>query len=441
MPEAASAAAPRERETLSRITWRILPLLFLCYVIAYVDRINVGFAKLQLRDVFGVSESAFSSLYGLGAGLFFLGYFIFEVPSNLILQRVGARIWIARIMIVWGVISASMMFMKSASVFYVMRFLLGVAEAGYFPGIILYLTYWYPARERGRIVALFATGGVIAGIIGSPVSGALLKLGGFLGLAGWQWLFLLEGIPAVLLGVAVLFLLPDGPGRVRWLSEGEKAWLKGQLDEDLARSGSAQKHRLADAFSSGRVWLLCLLYFLLNVGGYGYEMWLPSIIKGFSGQGEFVVGLINAIPYLVSAFAMVFWGRHSDRTGERRWHVAGAAMASAAGFGLSAYFRNPIFAMAGLVLAFVGIKCMLGPFWALGTGFLSGTAAAGGIAFINSTGNLGGFVGPYAVGLIKSATGGSNVIALLFLGGALLLLGFLAFAIRTGTPPQGPTKA
>jgi ACS family tartrate transporter-like MFS transporter len=200
----------------------------------------------------------------------------------------------------------------------------------------------------------------------------------------------------------------------------------------MARSGSGQKHRLIDAFSSGRVWLLCLLYFLLNVGGYGYEMWLPSIIKGFSGKSEFVVGLINAIPYLFSAFAMVLWGRHSDRTGERRWHVAAAAMASAAGFGLSAYFKNPVLAMAGLVLAFVGIKCMLGPFWAMGTGFLSGTAAAGGIAFINSTGNLGGFVGPYAVGLFKSAAGGSNVAALLFLGGALMLMGLLALTLRSG---------
>jgi ACS family tartrate transporter-like MFS transporter len=427
MPEPMSAEETREREILSKITWRIIPVLFIAYLIAYVDRINVGFAKLQLRETFGVDEGTFSSIYGLGAGLFFIGYFIFEVPSNLILQRVGARMWIARIMLVWGVISAAMMFMGSAPIFYLMRFLLGVAEAGFFPGIILYLTFWYPAKERARIVALFATGGVIAGIIGSPVSGAILNvLNGSLGLEGWQWLFLLEGIPAVLLGIAVWFLLPDRPAKVRWLSEDEKAWLQGRLDEDLARSGAGQKHRLIDAFASGRVWLLCLLYFLLNVGGYGFEMWLPSIIKkNFPGQGEFVVGLINAIPYLVAAIAMVLWGRHSDRTGERRWHVAAAAIASAAGFGLSAYFKNPIFAMAALVLAFVGIKCMLGPFWALGTGFLSGTAAAGGIAFINSTGNLGGFVGPYTVGLIKDDAGER-----LFLGGALLLMGLLALAIR-----------
>jgi MFS family permease len=336
-------------------------------------------------------------------------------------------------MIVWGFVSAAMMFMKSAPVFYLMRFLLGVAEAGFFPGIILYLTYWYPARERARIVALFATGGVLAGIIGSPVSGGILKImNGLLGLAGWQWLFLLEGIPAVFLGVAVWIVLPDRPAKVSWMSEAEKVWLGARLEQDLVASGARGKHRLVDAFSSGRVWLLCLLYFLLNVGGYGYEMWLPSIIAGFSGQGELVVGLINAIPYLVAACAMVLWGRHSDRTGERRWHVASAAIASAAGFGLSAWLGNPYLAMAGLILAFVGIKCMLGPFWALGTSFLSGTAAAGGIAFINSTGNLGGFVGPYAVGLIKDAAGGSNVVALLFLGGALLLMGLLAIAIQSG---------
>jgi sugar phosphate permease len=420
-----------DRTVLSKITWRLLPLLFLCYIIAYIDRINVGFAKLHLREVLGVDEMVFGSVYGFGAGLFFIGYFIFEVPSNLILHRVGARIWIARIMVIWGLVSMAMMFINSTKVFYVMRFLLGAAEAGFFPGVILYLTYWYPAAERARIVALFATGGVIAGIVGSPISGAILGLNGMAGLAGWQWLFLLEGIPAVLMGVVVFMVLPDRPQKARWLSQEEKIQIQTMLDAEAAQSDGLRNHRLVDAFTSGRVWLLCLLYFLMNVGGYGYEMWLPSIIKGFSGKSDVIVGLINAIPYGIAAVVMLVVGHHSDRTGERRWHIAISAIASAVGFALSAYFKNPYLAMAGLILAFAGIKSTLGPFWALGTTLLRGTAAAGGIALINSVGNLGGFFGPTIVGIIKDRTG-SNVTALLFLGVALLAMGVLALTIRTG---------
>lgn len=254
-----------QRATLARVTWRLLPLLFLCYIIAYIDRINVGFAKLHLREVLGVSEEKFSSAYGLGAGLFFIGYFLFEVPSNLILQRVGARVWIARIMIVWGLVSMSFMFLKGTTMFYIMRFLLGAAEAGFFPGVILYLTYWFPARERARTVAMFVTGGVLAGVIGSPISGALLQLDGFRGLAGWQWLFLLEGIPAVLMGFVILFLLPNRPQAARWLSPVQKEWIQGRLADDSTPPGPAPRPGLVAIFTSGRVWLLCLLYFLLNV--------------------------------------------------------------------------------------------------------------------------------------------------------------------------------
>ncbi|HSA03417.1 MAG TPA: MFS transporter, partial [Candidatus Paceibacterota bacterium] len=349
-----------DRAVLSKVTWRLLPLLFVCYIIAYIDRINVGFAKLHLREVLGVNEDVFGSVYGFGAGLFFIGYFLFEVPSNLILHRVGARLWIARIMIVWGLVSMAMMFINSTTVFYVMRFLLGAAEAGFFPGVILYLTYWYPAAERARIVALFATGGVIAGIVGSPISGAILGLNGMGGLAGWQWLFLLEGIPAVLLGFVVFMVLPDRPQKAKWLSEAEKTEIQSRLDAEAAQMAGIRNHQLKDAFTSGRVWLLCLLYFLMNVGGYGYEMWLPSIIKGFSGKSDAVVGLINAIPYGIAAIVMLVVGHHSDRTGERRWHVAVSAIASAAGFALSAYFQNPYLAMGGLILAFAGIKSTLG---------------------------------------------------------------------------------
>ena len=422
----------QERTLLSKINWRLIPLLFFCYIIAYLDRINVGFAKLYLRDVLGVDAAIFNSVYGFGAGLFFIGYFIFEVPSNLILHRIGARVWIARIMIVWGLVSSSMMFINSTTTFYVMRFVLGAAEAGFFPGIILYLTYWYPSRERARTIALFALGGVLSGVIGSPISGAILGMHGAVGLAGWQWLFLLEGIPAVLMGIVVIIVLPSRPRDARWLSTSEKVWLQARLDDETNRMHLHQRHRLSEVFTSGRVWLLCLLYFLLNVGSYGYEMWLPSIIKAFSGKSDAIVGWINAVPYLIAAIVMLIAGHHSDRTGERRWHVAVAATASALGFALSAYFGNPYLALAGLAIAFAGIKSTLGPFWALTTAFLSGPAAAGGIAWINSVGNLGGFFGPYLVGVIKDRTQ-SNLVPLLFLGAALLCMGLLALTIRPVT--------
>ena len=421
--------ADQSRRLFSKITWRLVPLLFLSYIIAYIDRINIGFAKLQLREVLGVDPSVFGSVYGLGAGLFFIGYFLFEVPSNLVMQRVGARLWIARIMIIWGLVSMAMMFISGKAGFYSVRFLLGVAEAGFFPGVILYLTYWYPARERARIVALFASAAVLAGVLGSPLSGSILELQGKGGLEGWQWLFLLEGIPAVLLGVVVLFALPDRPRKVRWLSAGEKSWIQSRLDEEAALSESRPHIRLSEAFSSGRIWLLCLIYFLLNVGGYGFEMWLPSIIKGFSEMNFARVGWINAIPYLMAMVVMLITGSHSDRTGERRWHVAVAAASSALGFALSAYLKNPYLAMASLTLAFAGLKSTMGPFWALGTAFLSGTAAAGGIALINSVGNLGGFVGPMIVGIITDRTGSTGT-SLLILGSALLLMGLLVLTIR-----------
>jgi MFS transporter, ACS family, tartrate transporter len=335
-----------------------------------------------------------------------------------------------------------------------MRFLLGVGEAGFFPGVVLYLTYWYPAKERARTMALFATGALLAGVVGSPISGAILnRLNDVAGLKGWQWLFLLEGIPAVLMGLVVLLALPDRPQKARWLSDEEKAWLQARLDEDLARPELQQSHRLRDVFTSGRVWLLCGLYFLLNIGGYGYEMWAPSIIQDFvkrsvfvwfphwadaNGENALLVGAINAVPYLAAMIVMVLVGRHSDRTRERRWHVAISAFAGALGFVLSVQLGNPLLALACLTLAFVGVKSMLGPFWALGTSFLSGTAAAGGIAWINSVGNLGGYVGPKLVGEFLDRTG-NYVAALTMLGGALLLLGILALTLKVPRVPVEET--
>jgi MFS transporter, ACS family, tartrate transporter len=413
---------------ISKISWRLIPLLFLCYIIAYIDRINVGFAGLQLQKAFGVESARYDMIYGLGSGLFFIGYFLFEVPSNLILHKIGARIWIARIMIVWGIVSSCMMFIKGPSGFYLMRFLLGIAEAGFFPGIILYLTYWFPVRERARTVALFSTAATLSGFINSPISGRLLQLEGLKGLAGWQWLFLLEGIPAVLVGVLVFFVLPDGPRNVRWLSAEEKDKLLNELAEEN-RSNSGANHSLRDVFTSGRMWLLCAIYFLLNVGGYGCEMWLPQIIRSFSKISEFHVGLLNGIPYMAATIFMVLNGRHSDRSGERHWHVAASALLGAFGFLISAYSSNLAFSLAGLALAFAGVKGMVGPFWALSTASLSGTAAAAGIAWINSVGNLGGFVGPTIVGFIKRETGGYPV-AVSALGCGLVILACIVIAMN-----------
>jgi sugar phosphate permease len=436
--DAASLSSAQAALLIRRVTLRLIPILFLGYVIAYVDRINVGFAKLHLQQALGVDPKIFSSVYGFGAGLFFIGYFIFEVPSNLILHRVGARIWIARILILWGIVSMAFMFMKGVTMFYVMRFLLGAAEAGFFPGIVLYLTYWYPPRERARTVAMFAMGGVVAGIVGSPISGAILALtkNGFGGLAGWQWLFFLEALPAIGMGILVLWMLPNKPEDARWLNAVEKQWITRRLQatpEELA----GQKHRFAEVLSSPLVWLLCLLYFLMNVGGYGYEMWLPGIVKNLSGKGDAVVGLINAIPYFVAGVAMYWVSRSSDKAGERRGHIAISAFSATIGFLIAAVCKNPWLAMTGLIIAFAGLKSTIAPFWAMTTGFLSGTAAAGGIALINSVGNLGGFFGPTFVGIIKDKTG-SNFAALLLLGGCLLGMAIFVFKVPRQRTPDDP---
>lgn len=421
-----------QSRALKRVTIRLIPLLFCCYVIAYIDRINVGFAKLQLQGVLGVDPAVFGRVYGLGAGLFFIGYFLFEVPSNLILQRVGARVWIARIMIVWGLVSVAFVFMKGVTSFYVLRFLLGAAEAGFFPGVILYITYWYPPGERARMVALFAIGAIAAGAVGSPVSGALLEMDGIGGLAGWQWLFFLEGLPAVLLGFVVLFLLPNGPQDARWLSAREKKWIAHRLAQAASESDASQRHSLRDCFTSPVVWLLCLIYFLRNVGTYGYEMWLPTIVKGVTGKSDSVVGLINGLPYLAAGIAMYLVSRHSDKTGERRGHMAAGAIGATIGFVIAATAQNAFLAIAGLAVAYAGSKASLPPFWALSTQFLKGTAAAGGIALINSVGNLGGFFGPTLVGVIKDNTG-SNFGGLVLLGACYVGVAILAFAVPDKT--------
>ncbi|AKU23411.1 MFS transporter [Massilia sp. MB5] len=405
-----------------RIGRRLVPFLFLCYVVAYLDRVNVGFAKLQMQADLMLSDT----VYGLGAGIFFLGYFLFEVPSNLLLARVGARRWIARIMVSWGLVSAATMFATGPASFYLLRFLLGVAEAGFFPGIILYLTYWYPERRRARIVALFMSGVAVAGVLGGPLSGWIMKaFAGAGGLHGWQWLFLLEALPAIVLGLWTLVYLDDGPAVARWLSDAEKAAVLAALAAD---GGRREQMPLLAVLSSARVWLLALIYFLFVMGLYGVSFWLPQLIRNTGVSDVFEIGLLTAIPYGVAALAMIVAARHSDRKGERRWHAALAAFAGAAGLLASVHYgHHTALAMAALSLATAGILSTFPIFWSLPTAMLGGTAAAAGIAMINSIGNLAGFVSPYLVGAIKDATtstaNGMLMLAVsLLLGGVLLLL-------------------
>jgi D-galactonate transporter len=404
-----------------RVSWRLMPFLFLCYVAAYLDRVNVGFAKLQM-----LSDLRFSdTVYGIGAGIFFVGYFLFEVPSNLLMTRTGARIWIARIMISWGAISSAMMFVDSVASFYVLRFLLGAAEAGFFPGIILYLTYWYPAHRRARMVALFMSGVAVAGVVGGPLSGWIMKtFAGLHGLSGWQWLFLLEGVPSALLGVWTLFYLDDGIRSAKWLSEGDKQ----KLEQAIAEDGKQHQHMpLAQMFSNGKVWLLALVYFLFVMGLYGVSFWLPQLVKNSGIDDVFTIGLLTAIPYFVAAVVMVLAARHSDRSGERRWHAAVAALAGALGLIVATvYSDNTVVAMAALSVATAGILSTFPIFWSLPTAMLGGAAAAAGIALINSVGNLAGFVSPYLVGAIKDAThstaNGIYLLAASLVAGAVLVV-------------------
>jgi len=407
---------------LSKARRRLIPFLFVLYLVAYLDRINVGFASLQMNRELGLSEGVF----GLGAGLFFLGYSIFEVPSNLILERVGARVWIARIMISWGIVAMAMIAARGAASFFAIRFILGLAEAGFFPGVILYLTFWFPAREQARAVALFMTATALAGLIAGPVSGALLELHGLAGLSGWQWLFILEGLPAVVLGVLVLRYLPDGPHEAAWLEVDERAALLMRLERERGRSTQKRQRSLREAISNSTVWILSLVYFAIVFGLYGVTFWLPQIIQSFGNRSDFGIGMLSAVPFFGAAIAMVFVGRASDLSGERRWHLAVCAAVGAIGLMLASTTRSPLFSLGALSIAAAGIWGTFGPFWAMPPEFLSGTAAAGAIALINSIGNLGGFAGPYVVGMVKQTThsfaGGMIVMAVSLVAAGMIAL-------------------
>jgi MFS transporter, ACS family, tartrate transporter len=417
----------RHREVIARVTRRLIPFAFICYVVAYIDRVNVGFAATVLQRDLGLTDSQ----YGHGAGLFFLGYCLFEVPSNLILERVGARRWIARILIGWGIASMAMVFVRDAGSFYVARVVLGLAEAGFFPGIVLYLTYWIPAADRARTGALFMMAAPVAIIVGAPVSNALLRLDGIGGLAGWQWLFLLEGLPAVLLGLFALRALTDRPRDARWLSDSDREWLTRTMDAEGARRAATGHTSLWRSLRSGRVWLLCSVYFLNTVVTYGIFLWLPKMLtEAAGGRQSFALSLLTALPFCMALVAMFLVGRHSDRTGERKFHVAACTLTAAAGIVLAVVFRNNLWLVVlSFTLSQMGQRSVQGVFWSIPPIFLGGTAAAACIGLINAIGNLGGYVGPSLMGALRDATG-TYSRGLLVLAAALLIETAIVVSLR-----------
>lgn len=413
---------PIAESALRKVRWRLIPFLFILYIVAYLDRVNVGFAAIDMNRDLGFS----AAVYGLGSGIFFLSYTLLEVPSNLIGARVGPRLWIARIMLTWGLLSSAMIFVNSAASFYVIRFLLGAAEAGFFPGVILYLTLWFPQRERARAVGLFMTATAMAGVIGAPISSALLRMEGVWGLHGWQWLFLLEGLPAILLVPVVLSYMTERPADAKWLSADERAWLVREMEAEHVASGQAIV-TLRAALGSPRLWIVSLPYFCIVIAFYGISFFLPQILQSVSEFGSATVVLLTAIPYVAATIGLVVVGARSDRARERRWHVAAPCLIGAVGFVLTVLVpATPAFALTTLSIAAFGIWGTLGPFWAIPTALLRGTAAAGGIALVNSIGNIGGFVGPYLMGWIRDATGGYTaglltLAAILVLGAVIVL--------------------
>jgi D-galactonate transporter len=414
-------ASPDIESTYKKVFWRIVPFLMLCYVVAYLDRVNVGFAKLQMSQDLGFSET----IYGLGAGLFFIGYFLFEVPSNMLLHRIGARVWIARIMITWGLMSAAFMFVSTPTSFYVMRFLLGVAEAGFYPGVILYMTYWYPAKRRAKIIAMFMSAIPVAGIFGNPLSGLIMDFfANSGGLRGWQWMFLIEAVPALLMGVAVLLYLDNSIRAAKWLSEGEKRQLEREIATD--QEGSQSYASAGAVFRDPRIWHMSLIYFCFVMGQYALTFWMPTLIKTTGVVGNLNIGLFSAIPFGCAIIAMNLFGRSADAKRERRWHLIIPALMGAVGFIVAASFvNNTAVAVIALSVAAAGVLTCAPLFWSLPTSFLSGAAAAVGIATINSVGNLAGFASPYLVGYLKDLThstqSGMYVLAGMLVLGAILV--------------------
>ncbi|QLH19496.1 MFS transporter [Streptomyces sp. Rer75] len=424
MPIAAaeSPGLVRENAVFRKVVRRIVPFLILAYVVSYLDRVNVGFAKLQMSDDLGFSEAA----YGLGAGLFFIGYFLLEVPSNLMLQRVGARTWIARIMISWGLVSAAFVFVTNEPTFYVLRFLLGAAEAGFYPGVILYCTYWFPSHRRARVIAMFMSAIPVAGIFGNPLSGWIMdRFHGVGGWQGWQWMFLLEAVPALAVGVATLFYLDDDVRGAKWLTDEEKTVVERAIADDTAHQ--TVHGRVWDAFREPKVWLMCVIYFCFVMGQYALTFWMPSFVESTGIEGNLAIGVLSAVPYLAALVAMNLFGRSADRRRERRWHLVAPSLMGAVGFSLAAVWSGSTpLSLIALSVAAAGVLTCAPLFWSLPTAFLGGTAAAAGLAMINSVGNLAGFVSPYMIGSLKDATGSASipmyVLALSLVVGATAVL-------------------
>ncbi len=425
-----------ERRAVAKATRRLIPFLFGIYVVAYLDRVNVSFAQLQLEEDLGFSDT----IFGLGAGIFSLGYVIFGMPSNLLLQRFGARRWLSWIMMAWGVISASMMFIDSAGAFYVMRFLLGVAEAGFFPGIVLYLTWWFPEADRGRTLALFMTAISASYVAGGPISGGLLELDGLAGLDGWQWLFLCEGLPAIGLGFVALRFLDDRPADAEWLEAEEREALSARIAGELrAKAGEGPGSRIRDALRSGQVWLFASIYFIILSAAFGLTFFVPDLVQERTGLSDFEVGALAAVPYTFATVAMVVLARRADRSGRRRQYVVGLLLTGAAGTVLTAYAQTEVLITLSLILSTVGLLAVIPIFWSLPTGFLTGSAAAAGIGAIAAIGNLGGFGGPAFTGAMEDSTG-DFVTPFLVLAG-LLVVGCLLTLLTSEPEAAGTTPA
>ncbi|HTU66481.1 MAG TPA: MFS transporter [Steroidobacteraceae bacterium] len=425
-----------EHSTMQRVTWRLLPFLLLLYIVSWLDRVNVGFAKLQMNADLGLSDT----MYGLGAGIFFIGYAFCEIPSNWFLVRFGARLWIARIMITWGLISAGMMFVQGEWSFYVMRFLLGVAEAGFLPGIIYYLSQWFPRERRAKAVSWFMIGIPLSVVFGGPLSGWLLGFDGHLGLQGWQWLYLVEGLPAVFLGFVVLGYLTDKPADAKWLTAEQREWLSARIAAEHVVAPGARRLNFRDALTHPTVWLLAVIMFCCQTGSYGLTLWVPTIVKGLSGFSDFEVGLFSAVPYIAAALGMILVGRSSDLRNERFLHLAIPTAIGALGFIGTALIHSPWPAMVALSIAAVGDYSTRGPFWALPGKFLTGEGAAAGIALINAFAALGGYVGPYMVGYMKDQTG-SFESPLYLLAGILFAGSVLTLVLRRKMVGIGPKPA
>jgi ACS family tartrate transporter-like MFS transporter len=403
--------------------WRVMPFLFLLYIVAYLDRINVSFAVLQMRGQLGLSDR----VYGRAAGMFFAGYFLFQLPSNLVVEKFGVRRWISGLMVAWGVISCLMIFIRGPISFYGMRFLLGAAEAGFFPGMILYMKRWFPANARGRAVAWFMTANPIAGIVGSPVSGALMGLSGK-GLSGWQWMFLMEGLPAVVLGITVFWTLADNPGEASWLKGEEQTWLLEKLAQEQLAESTRGHGSFWQVLIAPRIWMLSLVYFGVSTTMYGVTLWLPSVIRSLSGLSYFMTGVVSALPFLATAIVMVLVGMHSDRRGERRWHTAIPAFVGAGALAAAGYGSSTVVVVACIGLGLVCAESMVGPFWAMATSRMAGLSAAAGIAVINSLANLGGYYGPDIIGFFRKLNGGFRG-GLLAIGATLAMSGVTALIV------------